>query len=324
MNGRSPRTAFTFVDATIAAIVALVFFSVAIPLLARSREDSAVTRCADNMRQLGQAVLEFENAHGELPNAWYGPNFSADNPSLYSGWGTRLLPHLGQMELYAKYSWRHHYYDPVNQPVITTPLSVFQCPAAPADRIMVGLTNIQTNETWADRRAATSDYNIPRGYMEYRKPRVDNRVPSALMGLSNDGADRVCSNIIPRMSLVTDGTSTSIMLAEQGGRPDYYIKRVKQEDPSKIFHAGFIGPWAGWGSNWARCGSEDGAREYKGVTRCMINCNNGFGIYSFHDGGANVVFMDGSVRFLPETAEPTVLFALLSRAGEELVSTDDL
>ncbi len=317
----SPR--FTRFDLVAVAMLALLVAGLATPLLRGAHEDAARTKCQENLRQLGQAVLAFERVNRALPNGWYGPNFSADNPSVYSGWGTRLLPYLNQDELYHRYSWQHHYYDPANQEVISTPLEVFQCPAAPAARVMVGLTNIQTNETFADRKAATSDYNIPRGYMEYERPRIDNRVPSALMGLSNDGAQRVCSQIVPRISYVTDGLSTSIMLTEQGGRPEYYVKRVKQADPSKIFHAGFIGPWAGWGSNWARCGTADGSREFKGVTDCMINCNNGFGIYSFHDGGANVVFMDGSVRYLGESIEPTVLFALLSRAGQENVSPID-
>jgi prepilin-type processing-associated H-X9-DG protein len=319
---RKAAEAFSRLDAVATLLSVTVLFGVMMPMLHAAQTDAARARCQDNMRKLAQAVQSFEQATGELPNGWYGPNFSADNPSIYSGWGVRLLPYLGQSALYDRYRWDKHYYDVENQPVVGAPLTVFQCPEAKADRIMVGLTNIQTNETFPDRKAATSDYNIPRGYMEYRVPRVDNRVPSALMGLTNDGAERVVSNIVPRMRLVTDGLSVSLMLTEQGGRPDYYIRGVKQPDPSKIFHAGFIGPWAGWGSNWAR-GTDDGKQELKGVGRCMINCNNGFGIYSFHAKGANGAFMDGSVRFLADDVETAVLFALLSRAGDEIVSADD-
>lgn len=315
---------FSKFDGLAILLLFLAAFGLLTPLLVAGHQDAARAQCTDNLRNLGQGVLAYERVNRELPNGWYGPNFSADNPSVYSGWGARLLPYIDQDDLYRRYSWQHHYYAPENQAVIATPLSVFQCPSAPADRLMVGLTNIQTNETFADRKAATSDYNIPRGYMEYEQPRIDNRVPSALMGLTNDGAQRVCAQIIPRLNLVTDGLSTSIMLTEQGGRPDYYVKRAKQEDASRIFHAGFIGPWAGWGSNWARCGTPDGSREFKGVSDCLINCNNGFGIYSFHEGGANAVFMDGSVRFLNENIEPLVLFSLLSRAGAENVSPADL
>lgn len=318
------RRAFALADLLVAVALLMGATACLLPAVQGARENAAGAGCTENMRQLGGAVLAFERTNGELPNGWYGPNFSADNPSLYSGWGTRLLPYLDQQQLFEQYSWRHHYYAPENQAVITTPLAVFQCPVAPPERMMIGLTNIQTNETFPDLRAAVSDYNIPRGYMEYRVPRVDNRVPSALMGLTNDGAERVCGNIVPRLKLVTDGLSSSVMLTEQGGRPDYYVKRVKQADPTKIFHAGFIGAWAGWGSNWARCGIEDGSKEHKGVTRCMINCNNGFGIYSFHEGGANAAFMDGSVHFLSESTDPEILFAVLSRAGNELVSAEDL
>lgn len=325
MRSINARRGVALPDALVLSAIVVVAVGILFPALRTARDAASTENCAENLRKLGQAVLAFEAATGELPNGWYGPNYSADNPSIYSGWGTRLLPHLGEQEkrLYERYSWKHHYYDPVNQPVISTPLEVFHCPAAPPIRTMTTLTNIQTNETFENRQAATSDYNIPRGYMEYRVPRVDNRVPSALMGLSADGAERRCTNIIPRRDLVTDGMSSSIMLTEQGGRPEYYVKREKQPDPSKIFHAGFIGPWAGWGSNWARCGTPDGTREHKGVSTCLVNCNNGFGIYSFHEGGANTLFMDGSTRFLAESIEPTVLFALLSRAGGEITSPSD-
>ena len=53
---------------------------------------------------------------------------------------------------------------------------------------------------------------------------------------------------------------------------------------------------------------------------CAINCSNNREIYSFHPGGANVVFADGSVRFLNESIPIKVLAALVTRAGGEVVS----
>ena len=45
---------------------------------------------------------------------------------------------------------------------------------------------------------------------------------------------------------------------------------------------------------------------------------------SFHPGGVNALFFDGSVRFLPESAEQTILRALLTPAGMEQVDLGDL
>jgi prepilin-type N-terminal cleavage/methylation domain-containing protein/prepilin-type processing-associated H-X9-DG protein len=47
-----------------------------------------------------------------------------------------------------------------------------------------------------------------------------------------------------------------------------------------------------------------------------------WGLTSYHPGGANVAMADGSVRFLKATTNMTVVWALGSRAGAEVVSSD--
>jgi prepilin-type processing-associated H-X9-DG protein len=47
----------------------------------------------------------------------------------------------------------------------------------------------------------------------------------------------------------------------------------------------------------------------------------GFG--SYHPGGANFAFADGSVKFIKETTDRRVLSALGTRAGGEVVSASD-
>ena len=63
-----------------------------------------------------------------------------------------------------------------------------------------------------------------------------------------------------------------------------------------------------------------------GTTRlgpCALNCNNDREVYSFHPGGANAVFADGSVRFLKAGMTVRVLAALVTRAGGEVITDSE-
>jgi prepilin-type processing-associated H-X9-DG protein len=46
------------------------------------------------------------------------------------------------------------------------------------------------------------------------------------------------------------------------------------------------------------------------------------GLSSFHPGGANVGFADGSVRFVKSSTAMQIIWALGTRAGGEVVSSD--
>ena len=45
-------------------------------------------------------------------------------------------------------------------------------------------------------------------------------------------------------------------------------------------------------------------------------------LYSFHAGGVNCLFGDGSVRFIKSTISPVTLRGLVTPAGGEVLSSD--
>ena len=60
-----------------------------------------------------------------------------------------------------------------------------------------------------------------------------------------------------------------------------------------------------------------------GVTQpgpCAINCTNNREVYSFHPGGANAVFADGSVHFLKANIDIRIFARLVTRAGGEVAT----
>jgi len=55
---------------------------------------------------------------------------------------------------------------------------------------------------------------------------------------------------------------------------------------------------------------------------CTVNCNNSWGIYAFHAGGANALLVDGSVHFLAVGLDRDVFAALVTRAGGEIIGSN--
>jgi prepilin-type processing-associated H-X9-DG protein len=54
-----------------------------------------------------------------------------------------------------------------------------------------------------------------------------------------------------------------------------------------------------------------------------MNCTNEAEIYAFHPGGSNVVFGDGSTRFLKATITLGLLVKLTTRAGGETIDASE-
>jgi prepilin-type processing-associated H-X9-DG protein len=123
-------------------------------------------------------------------------------------------------------------------------------------------------------------------------------------------------NFLTRITDIKDGTSSTIIIAEDADRP-------------KIWHAGTLLPGDLLCGGWIQFGGCDLTIQGStpdGVTkrgRCAINCTNDHEVYSLHPGGANAVFADGSVHFLKASIDIRILARLVTRAGGEVVSADE-
>ena len=128
------------------------------------------------------------------------------------------------------------------------------------------------------------------------------------------------------ISKITDGTSCTLLLIEQAGRPNVW-RSGKKKDSKDMFgmSPNARGSWAGWGSiafgpSSATTGETPGNGD---ATDCTVNCNNSFGIYGFHTEGANVLMCDGSVRFVGSKLDPLTFVYLTIRDDGHLISLND-
>ncbi|HXY35037.1 MAG TPA: DUF1559 domain-containing protein [Planctomycetaceae bacterium] len=135
---------------------------------------------------------------------------------------------------------------------------------------------------------------------------------------------------------VVDGTSTTVLFAENAGKPDLWVRGVKTPietcgvAPGQKWnpHFNFGGCWACIDNNWIVFSGEyfngtGGTTPTPTSTPiCAINCSNraSRNFYSFHPGSAGVLMCDGSARMVSENLGITVFCRLLTYRGHKPVA----
>jgi prepilin-type processing-associated H-X9-DG protein len=115
-----------------------------------------------------------------------------------------------------------------------------------------------------------------------------------------------------RITDVTDGTSNTLLLAEDAGGDQLYQMGKPVPGGTRT------GSWANPGNTIKLAGFNPATLSQPGA--CPINCQNDTEIYSFHPGGANALRADGSVGFLKASTPISTVAALITRAGGEIVN----
>ncbi len=140
-------------------------------------------------------------------------------------------------------------------------------------------------------------------------------LPAAYIAAVGEGKDSGTITGTPitgkiRMASVTDGTSNTMMVSECGSKPIGYngFRQIYLSEVDGLPVDGVIEPVSSAGGAWADnftysslAGAQGRQNGIRGGT-CMVNCTSNNEIYSFHTGGANALFVDGSVHFLKDVA----------------------
>jgi prepilin-type processing-associated H-X9-DG protein len=129
---------------------------------------------------------------------------------------------------------------------------------------------------------------------------------------------------------ISDGLSNTIFMSESGGKPVGWNRSHTRytSEVNGLPVDGSIEPVSiaggAWGDMFCYSALAGGKCDDSGqrLGTCMINATSNNEIYSWHPGGANALFGDGSVRFLRENIPPATIMALVTRAGGESVSAD--
>ncbi|MDY3555027.1 DUF1559 domain-containing protein [Gemmata sp. JC717] len=318
MGLKPGRVAFTLIELLVVIAIIAILIGLLLPAVQKVREAAARMRCQNNLKQLGLALHNYETANGGFPMAPYNPSFTWLTNKPYPvphGWCVQLLPYIEQQNLYNQYNlniaWNSS--DATQTATIQTPVSSYVCPSVPsnANRPSTGLLG--------NGRGAL-DY-VPFFNLDasaWNQANVSNF--AAATSDANTGSGILGRGVNRRITEVTDGTSSTLLLAEDAGRNATWIMG-KQVDQGAN---GTVSPAGAW-ANFSLNASIEYLHFYNPATGLYggpvaVNGDNAGDIYSFHTGGANVLMGDGSVRFLVQSVDVNTVSALFTRSGGEVVA----
>ncbi|HEY7308017.1 MAG TPA: DUF1559 domain-containing protein [Gemmataceae bacterium] len=311
------RLGFTLIELLVVIAILAVLIGLLLPAVQKVREAANRLKCANNLKQLGLAMHNYHDTRNMFPPAYI--NKGRYVPYRFNdthGWAPFLLPYIEKQALSNLYRWGFPQYTPENQPVVAHQLPIFQCPSTPEqDRYM-------TTGPFAafGTKGACGDYTIALGVdpvlaQLHWVDTVGNcrgaltNTPTPALGLSPNPAGT-------RITDIMDGTSTTILITEDAGRPRLW--QAGKEGPNNALEGG---PWDHFKGPIILQGSSSNGLTKPG--QCALNCNNDQEVYAFHTGGANAVFVDGSVHFLKFGMDIRIMAALITRAGLEVVPDSD-
>jgi prepilin-type N-terminal cleavage/methylation domain-containing protein/prepilin-type processing-associated H-X9-DG protein len=288
------RSAFTLIELLVVIAIIGVLVGLLVPAVQKVREAASRTACSNNLKQIGLGLHNYHDANKKFP-----PSNTASLKKKHS-WIPFILPYLEQDNLFQQYRFDKNWSSAKNKKAVSTPLRLFQCPATPVqDRVDGKFKSLP----------ACVDYNAVEGVSP-------NLVLLGFVPPTLNLHGIMFKNSNTKLTDIWDGTSNTIMVGEDAGRPQVYLAR---HQPVAGYATG--GAWADPKGPFTLNGSSyDGTVIYG---PCGINCNNNNEFYSFHQGFAGALFADGHVQFLQDQISIRTLAALVTYLGEEPVSPPD-
>jgi prepilin-type processing-associated H-X9-DG protein len=305
------RTGTTLVELLVVLTIIGALVGLLLPAVQAAREAARRLTCQNNMRQMGLAVHQFHDIFKYFPASGWTMRGPGNPSGKFVGWQVMLLPLLEQEAILVEYNRSLNWWEGENLRVGSINLPFYRCPSAPTDpSIDYAAPKPPRPAIWPERALASSDYAALMGVRAIIDPTryTHSEITRAVMHRNS----RV------RFADILDGTSQSIVVTECTARPLVWRRRARVANAVNDQGYGWVDSESGFSLDGA---SPDGTLQGLGpiLTPRGINATNENEPFSFHSSGCYFLFADSHVSFLSEETELSVVAALTTRAGGEVV-----
>ncbi len=342
------RSAFTLIELLVVIAIIGVLIALLLPAVQAAREAARRAQCTNNLKQIGLALHNYASASQDsFP--WNMAPGGADTDGG-RGWSGQalMLPFMEQGSVFNSLNfsfglrWVLSFnndtptgaYDPIQSTGITTTIDAFLCPS---DGGGVGRNNYMasngTNFDWHSR---------PQGAGALVRPTTagPSRIAAILDGTSStvaysersrgDGSNRRASRGDIYATIPVPNFPTYIL----SNPSDYNNLPAAQASCRSLATSSPTSTWDFSGAFWAAGDYNQSMFNFVQTPNskspdCSPRSINdgsgpagGYGFFtarSYHPGGVNVLFADGSVRFVKDSVAQLTWYALGTRANNEVV-----
>ncbi len=356
---RVRSSGFTLIELLVVIAIIAVLIALLLPAVQAAREAARRAQCVNNLKQLALAVANYESANNVYPSAELdctcedaAAGTVHNGPSVF----VAICPQMEQSVIYNAYNFAGSWRAGSNITVANAALNNLFCPSDPAVAQKTPLapiffTGALPAPTGTTLQQAHTSYAGNTGiyWSDYRGSTLNDPCYSVFVGSARGTiiGDGTINN-----ASVTDGLSNTFMFSEQA------FGMLCQNCPSisqqliRQWHAGF------YYNTEFDAEYPINALKRVPVATFPVGYNTGGdwvlleSVSSYHAGGANFAFCDGSVKFIKETiaswgpyntssgdpvgftyggtcgenqigsAKPLIYQALATRNGGEVISAD--
>jgi prepilin-type N-terminal cleavage/methylation domain-containing protein/prepilin-type processing-associated H-X9-DG protein len=362
---RTIRTGFTLIELLVVIAIIAILIGLLLPAVQKVREAAAMVQCKNNLKQLALGAMNYHDSYGTFPPGNVcrrGTGAFANSVSYYETWGISLLPFIEQDNLFKLWSPLIPNIAPdavagANFATMRqTKVTVYNCPSD----VSAG-SGFTPYSPASGNDYLTNTTNGPGGSGPYKAAPYPLCMPStyrAVSGASYGGSDWWTNPANPddggsnenwddasqvpalmahfsgdrgvmhatdpvmgvgpeRIASILDGTSNTLMFGEYATRdtPNRRTFWAYAYTSYNLSLVTFNAPWTLQASfnDCAATPNPSGNNQ----------CKRGWG--SFHTGGLNFAFCDGSVHTISRSVDMVrVLPALATIAGGEVIPADSV